>query len=85
MVWAVCGCGGQWDLIPLLSPNPPNPPNPNPKKSLTILLPSEKEETEFLWQSCAKATLQMFTRGRFPLLFCYKWESIGASVPWGGS
>ena len=57
----------------------------NPENNLAMSLPSEKEETEFLWHSWAKATLQVFTRGRVPLFFCYKLECIGASVPWGGS
>ena len=44
-------------------------PPSNPEKNLAMSLPSEKEETEFLYHSWAKATLQMFTRGGSPCCF----------------
>ena len=44
-------------------------PPSNPENNLAMLLPSEKEETEFLSHSWAKATLQMFTRGGSPCCF----------------
>ena len=40
-----------------------------PENSLAMSLPSGKEETEFLWHTWAKATLQMFTRGGSPCCF----------------
>ena len=46
----------------------------HPENNLAMSLPPGKEETEFLWHTRAKATLQMFTRGRVPSLSCYMSE-----------
>ena len=46
----------------------------HPENNLAMSLPSGKEEAEFLWHTWAKATLQMFTRGRVPSLSCYMSE-----------
>ena len=46
----------------------------HPENNSAMSLPSGKEETEFLWHTWAKATLQMVTKGRPPSLSCYMSE-----------